>query len=47
MGHQSGTGIFTFNKEITFEVGSTNLHGNFITNQTDTSNWTLVTAYFN
>lgn len=47
VGHYSGTGIFTFTKEITFEVGNINPQGDFISNQTDTSKWTLVTAYFN
>ncbi len=34
-GHSSGTGIFTFNRQITFNESSSN------------DNWTLVTAYFN
>jgi Bacterial protein of unknown function (HtrL_YibB) len=43
VGHNSGTGIFTFNNEITFSTCENNVPLNRI----DNSNWTLVTAYFN
>lgn len=46
VGHNSGTGIFTFNKDITFKISETTETAE-PSNRSENSNWTLVTAYFN
>ena len=47
VGHNSGTGIFTFNKDITFKITETTETTETAANRSENSNWTLVTAYFN
>jgi Bacterial protein of unknown function (HtrL_YibB) len=47
LGHNSGTGIFTFNKDITFKISETTETTETAANRSENSNWTLVTAYFN